>query len=405
MSSAVGWTTKTIGEIASEVTSGGTPQSGSARYYTEDGGIPFAKIDDLTSTAGAFISDTRLHVNDVAIQETSLKAYPSGTILLSMYGTIGLVKVTSGVISANQALAALLPPFKCDSKYLYQYLVWARPAWEKFKSQTTQANINGSIVKNMSIPIPPLPEQQRIAEILDGLDDQIRSTEKLISKYSLMKQGLVGDLLPLNGQVRFLPLREVAEISGGVTLGSEPSGPDTIRLPYLRVANVQDGHLDLREIKFIRIRASDTTRFSLVHGDVLMNEGGDADKLGRGTVWEDQIEGCLHQNHVFRVRTDRRILDPWFLAHISASAYGKTYFLGASKQTTNLATINSTQIGSFRIPLPDLGEQRRIVEVISAHDSLLKREQSTLAKLRSLKAGLASDLLDGRVQTVTGVSR
>jgi len=129
-----------------------------------------------------------------------------------------------------------------------------------------------------------------------------------------------------------------------------------------------------------------------------MNEGGDADKLGRGTVWESQIEGCLHQNHVFRVRADRRVLEPWFLAHVSASAYGKKYFLGASKQTTNLATINSTQIGAFPIPLPSVEEQRRIVEILSSHDALVAQEQATLKKLYRLKTGLMSDLLGGRVR-------
>jgi type I restriction enzyme S subunit len=255
-----------------------------------------------------------------------------------------------------------------------------------------------SMLKDLAIRIPTLPEQHRIAEILQALDDQIHTTERIVSKLILTKHGLVSDILPLNGQVEMRPLREVADVSGGVTLGSEPSGPGTIRRPYLRVANVQDGHLDLREVKFLRIRAADLDRFSLSHGDVLMNEGGDADKLGRGTVWESQIEGCLHQNHVFRVRTDRRLLEPWFLAHVSGSAYGKKYFLGASKQTTNLATINSTQIGAFPIPLPAVDEQQRIVKIISSHDSLISHEQSSLAKLRSIKAGLMSDILTGRVR-------
>lgn len=265
------------------------------------------------------------------------------------------------------------------------------------RGSTGLQNINLPALANLRIDLPSVPVQGRIVEILDSLDDEIEGTERVIHKYLLTKQALVGDLLPINGQAQLRPLRDIAVISGGVTLGSEPSGPGTIRRPYLRVANVQDGHLNLREIKFIRIRTSDFGRFALSNGDVLMNEGGDADKLGRGTVWEDQIEGCLHQNHVFRVRADLRVLEPWYLAHLSASTYGKKYFLGASKQTTNLATINSTQIGDFPIPLPPLSEQRRIVEIISIHDGLLAKEKIALGKLKSLKAGLMTDLLSGRV--------
>jgi type I restriction enzyme S subunit len=98
-------------------------------------------------------------------------------------------------------------------------------------------------------------------------------------------------------------LGEVAEVASGVTLGRDLERFMTVDLPYLRVANVQDGHLDLEEIKWVRVRPTEVERFLLQPGDVLMTEGGDIDKLGRGTVWEGQIKPCLHQNHVFRVRS------------------------------------------------------------------------------------------------------
>jgi type I restriction enzyme, S subunit len=117
-----------------------------------------------------------------------------------------------------------------------------------------------------------------------------------------------------------------------------------IELPYLRVANVQDGYLDLSEIKSVAVLKSEVDRFSLQTGDMLMTEGGDFDKLGRGTVWRGQISPCLHQNHIFRVRPTRGAILPDFLASVTASSHGKWYFLVSSKQTTNLATINSTQL-------------------------------------------------------------
>lgn len=100
-----------------------------------------------------------------------------------------------------------------------------------------------------------------------------------------------------------LRLGSCAEVAGGVTLGRNAAGATAIELPYLRVANVQDGFLDLSEIKTIRIYKSELERYVLKRGDVLMNEGGDFDKLGRGCVWEEQIQNCLHQNRVFRVRS------------------------------------------------------------------------------------------------------
>jgi len=127
-----------------------------------------------------------------------------------------------------------------------------------------------------------------------------------------------------------------------------------------------------------------------------MNEGGDFDKLGRGSVWNGEIEQCLHQNHVFKVRPQSGVLASDYLAAVSASPYGKAFFVLASKQSTNLASINSTQLKSFPIPLPEFNEQLRIERMIkqniSAHYEALKR----LRKLRSLKTALMQDLLTGK---------
>ncbi|RMH24731.1 MAG: restriction endonuclease subunit S, partial [Planctomycetota bacterium] len=198
------------------------------------------------------------------------------------------------------------------------------------------------------------------------------------------------------------PLGKISQVAGGVTLGRQVTGPAALDVPYLRVANVQDGYLDLSDVKTVRILASEESRYILRYGDVLMNEGGDFDKLGRGTVWEEQIERCTHQNHVFRVRCDEGKLRPWFLAAVSQSRIGKAYFIRASKQTTNLATINSNQIKAFRIPLPALTEQERILLATSVSHDELVAENSMLAKLRLLKQGLMDDLLTGRVR-VTGL--
>ena len=197
------------------------------------------------------------------------------------------------------------------------------------------------------------------------------------------------------GNVR--PLSQVADVSSGVTLGRKVSGPDAVTLPYLRVFNVQDGYVDLSDIKMVSIRKGEIARYKLDKGDVLMNEGGDFDKLGRGTVWDGQIEPCLHQNHVFRVRTDTNQLMPAFLALICTSPYGRRFFMLSSKQSTNLASINSTQLKGFPVPCPDVAEQQRILDVFAAHEDTLSREQARLAKLKRVKVGLMQDLLTGRV--------
>jgi len=191
-------------------------------------------------------------------------------------------------------------------------------------------------------------------------------------------------------------LGNFSEISTGVTLGKSHSGPSTVELPYLRVANVQDGYFDLTEVKLIRIPKSNVERYQLSVGDVLMNEGGDFDKLGRGSVWNGEIEHCLHQNHVFKVRPQSGKLASCYLAAVSSSPYGKSFFVLASKQSTNLASINSTQLKSFPIPLPEYDEQLRIEIMVKQNVDAYNQTIRQLHKLRSLKTALMQDLLTGK---------
>ena len=187
-------------------------------------------------------------------------------------------------------------------------------------------------------------------------------------------------------------LGELAEVGSGVTLGRDLQGANTVELPYLRVENVQDGFLDLTEIKSVRVRPDEVGRFLLKPGDVLMTEGGDFDKLGRGCLWAGNIAPCLHQNHIFRVRSDVSRLDPEFFAALISSEYGRRYFLRIAKQTTNLATINKTQLRAFPVPCPTPNEQLAIARILDAADAAIERTRDSIAKARRLKRGLVQTL-------------
>jgi type I restriction enzyme, S subunit len=172
-----------------------------------------------------------------------------------------------------------------------------------------------------------------------------------------------------------LELDEIAFVQTGIAINGEPDRVNPIRLPYLRVANVQDGHIDLSEIRYITVSEHQVARYALQAGDVLMTEGGDFDKLGRGAVWKGQITPCLHQNHVFAVRPNQAQILSAFLAAYCESSAGKRYFLSCSKQTTNLASINSTQLKEMPIVVPPLPEQRRITTALEAWDQAIDQAE------------------------------
>ncbi|MEM9064033.1 MAG: restriction endonuclease subunit S [Planctomycetota bacterium] len=190
-------------------------------------------------------------------------------------------------------------------------------------------------------------------------------------------------------------LDDVATVQTGLALGRKDL-KDAVERPYLRVANVQDGYFDLREVKTVRVERSKVARHSLRYGDVLLTEGGDFDKLGRGHIWRDEVAECLHQNHVFAVRPDDSVLLPEYLAAITSGPWGRAYFLGCSKQSTNLASINSTQVKEMPLPLPPLDEQSQIVDRLTQFDEASTCLEELTEHRRQYLRGLMQQLLTGR---------
>ena len=178
-------------------------------------------------------------------------------------------------------------------------------------------------------------------------------------------------------------LGNIADLVGGVTKGKDLKGKEKISLPYLRVANVQDGYLDLTEIKHIEVEPQDKNKYRLEFGDVLYTEGGDKDKLGRGAVWRSQIESCIHQNHIFRARVFGGVISPEILSLYSQTKSAKKYFFRHAKQTTNLASINLTVLANLPVTIVCQSEQKQILQEIAAR--LSEADQLELTLITSLQ--------------------
>ncbi len=190
--------------------------------------------------------------------------------------------------------------------------------------------------------------------------------------------------------VRF---EDVAFVSGGVTLGRKLGDRKSVTLPYLRVANVKRGEVDLDVIKEVSVAVDEIERYSLRDNDLLLTEGGDWDKVGRAAIWRGEIPVCLHQNHVFRARMRSSELLPFWFERYLNSPIGRNYFESASKQTTNLASINMRQVRNCPIPLPPLSEQRRIVAKVSQLMTLVDELESHLTTTRTTAQNLLSALV------------
>ncbi|MCQ0025349.1 hypothetical protein M4914_22030 [Streptomyces somaliensis DSM 40738] len=287
-------------------------------------------------------------------------------------------------------------------------------------------------LRKLPILLPPSHEQRRISDFLDAetarIDRLMAARHAQVAKlterdYASVSEALVpGSLTEAADQGIFpwlpkLPedrplvrLGYVCRIQNGLTVdGKRNVTGDAVTRPYLRVANVQAGYVALDSVSEITVPRIIAERSTLRVGDVLMTEGGDLDKLGRGTVWNGELPGCLHQNHVFALRPEKTALDGHYLALMTQTVHGRCYFESTGTKTTNLASTNSRKILGFPIPLPSLKNQRALVSQVhkgfqatAAVRTLLNRQ---LALLTERRQALITAAVTGQFDVSTASGR
>ena len=277
---------------------------------------------------------------------------------------------------------------------------------------------------NMLLAVPPKEIQIRSAQYLNAkcteIDTMLSKTRSSIEEYKKLKQAVITQAVTKGvrgeremkdsgvewiGEIpkewRKTQLRHCATIKSGITLGKSYR-KDTVLIerPYLRVANVQGGYVDLNDLATIEVTPDEDLKYRLHSGDVLMTEGGDRDKLGRGCVWHSEIEPCLHQNHVFAVQTNETILLPEFLEYLTASNVGRSYFDVTAIKTTNLACTSSSKVLAFTIPLPPIEEQIEIVNFIKKRslelNKLIMKKELLVQELENYKKSLIYEVVTGK---------
>ncbi|UOE44159.1 restriction endonuclease subunit S [Agromyces larvae] len=250
-----------------------------------------------------------------------------------------------------------------------------------------QKRVPKTFLEQLKIPLPPLPEQRRIAAILDQADT-----------LRVLRRAALGELETLatsayratfaTASTVTKPLSEIADVTSGITKGRRLNGSPVRDVPYMAVVNVQDRRLDLGTVKTIQATDAEIAKYALNMDDLLLTEGGDPDKLGRGVLWKAELAESIHQNHVFRVRLNTDEVLPLYLNWHIGSEYGKSYFLRMAKQTTGIASINSTQLKAFPVQIPAKSLQTEFRERMEELDASTAAMRRGLTELDTLFASL-----------------
>jgi type I restriction enzyme S subunit len=390
------------------VVNGGTPTAYEANW---NGDVLWATPIDLAAVDGASVTSTARTLTRVGVDSGSATV-PAGSLVLSTRAPIGYVAATTTETAFNQGCRGLVPRVPLDLRF-FRYLLLARRADLVSRGQgSTFTELSSDSLATFKIRRPPLAEQREIADFLDAetarIDALIEKKRRLIALLDERSFALLSKVLIPHG-CRLTRLGRLAEIQTGLTVdGSRPTGDDVVTRPYLRVANVLHGRLALDTVTEIAVPRTLAERATLRAGDVLMTEGGDLDKLGRGTVWRDEIPGCLHQNHVFAVRSDPGRLDAEYLALLTQTAHGRAYFERTGSRVTNLASTSSTKVLDFPVPVLPPEQQRALLREASTATATLAEISSCLTKqidlLREHRQAVITAAVTGQLDTARSAS-
>lgn len=414
----VGWRAATLGDVADtslgKMLDKGNPRGLPHVPYLRNVNVQWGRID---------VSDVL--TMELADEERDRFGVKKGDLLVCEGGEVGRAAIwerEGAYIAYQKALHRVRPHHDADARYLRYVLEHAARTGvlDPLTTGSTIAHLPQQKLRQVPLALPGLDEQRRIVEILEDhfsrLDAAVRLTDASLRRTTLLDEsaivrelgigehvaGITSGTLPrLKAGWNWQALGEVADVVGGVTKDAKKqSDPSFVEVPYLRVANVQRARLDLGNVTTIRVPPARAESLRLMPGDVLMNEGGDRDKLARGWVWEGQIDGCIHQNHVFRARPHTDVVRPEWLAWC-ANTYGARWAQRHGRQSVNLASISLRTIKSMPIPVPPLDIQdRRLVSTRDgiASTSRLRHElERTQQRGASLRRSLLTAAFSGRL--------
>ena len=311
------------------------------------------------------------------------------------WGKIAEVKAEHLPLCLNTSIIKLVPKKELlEKRYLWHFIknsVFRRQI-ERLITGSAQPNFGPSHLKKIKIPLPPLSLQKQIADLLDTADALRRYTAEQLAALDELAQGVFLEMFGDGKKWKKIELGKLSEVQGGLQVSHRRS-INPIEAPYLRVANVFRGYLNLSEIKTMRVKQSEFKRVLLKKNDILIVEGhGNKNEIGRSAIWNGKIENCLHQNHLIRIRLKQEKLNPCYADFFINSALGKQQIQQVSNTTSGLNTISTSNVKSFKIPFPPIKLQTHFATIIKNIEAQKEALRSSLRESEDLFNGLLQEV-------------
>lgn len=369
-----------LGDVC-EIVSGSTPKTNIEEYW--DGDIKWitpAEINDDTY----IITDSIRKITDLGAKKTGLSLFPEGTVILSSRAPIGKVAIAGCAMCCNQGFKNLICSDKILNKYLYWFLKGNTPYLNSLGRGATFREISKSIVAQIEINVPDIVYQKEVVDILEKISEVItRRKRELFALDNLIKARFVemfGD--PIKN-TKGWEVVTIGDIVTEVRYGTSKPAVEGGKYPYIRMNNLtSDGHLDLKDLKYIDIPDNEIEKCVVRKGDVLFNRTNSIELVGKTAVF-DLPDDMVIGGYIIRVRLNERILPEVLSQYMNLEAL-KDILRSMAKGAVNQANINAQELQDIKVYIPDMGVQTEFVEIVKQVDKSKVAVQKALDETQML---------------------
>jgi len=383
----VEWDVKQVQDIF-DVETGTTPSTRKSEYW-ENGNVVWITPADMNKIQGITIKDSERKVTDIALRESNLNLVPKKSIIMSTRAPVGYVALTSKETAFNQGCKGLVPKDNnvTDTTFYSYYILSQKNRLQHLSGGSTFRELAKDTLKRIDLPIPPLPEQEKIAEILSTTDLAIQKSDEIIAKTERLKKGMMQKLLTEGiGHEEFKD----------TPIGRIPEDWDIVKIS--KVLKLTSGKSRPKEISEI---TSEKTPYPVYGGNGILGYTNELlfDQktivIGRvgeycGSIYITPDSSWITDNALY-VKQLKITVNLNFLAY-----FLKFLNLNQFKKKMGQPLLTQAIVYSKEIPLPPLPEQEKIAEILSKIDELKLKEVKRKENLQNIKKGLMNDLLTGR---------
>lgn len=391
-----------LGELCHVVTKGTTPTSVGLEFT--DSGVPFLRIQNLCNRSVKL--ENVLFISEQTHQALKRSIIKPKDFLITIAGTIGKVAIVPDNFpdcNCNQAVAILRFDYeKLNPQYLLHWLNTSDAFGQISgrKVTATISNLSLGQIKELEIPLPPLPEQQKIASILDAADSLRQKDQQLIKKYTALSQSL---FLEMFGDPKInpnnWPLTSLGKIieegpQNGLYKPSSDYGTGT---PIIRIDSFHNSVVELSKLKRVRVSEGELCKFEIFEGDFVLNRVNSPSHLGKCGLVSKVKERMVFESNMMRIKFNKSMVNNTFMLSILSSKYLKHQILNSSKDAVNQSSINQKDVNSFEIPLPPIELQNQFAERILAIEAQKQLALASLKKSEDLFNSLLQRAFNGEL--------